>query len=94
MGDPTHITLVIKQPADSRAGQLLFEQVSYVVKLYGGAVIARPPGDEVAVCQRLMERFPEEVERARQELAHSSSRVKGGSRPHEADQEATRRASR
>jgi hypothetical protein len=46
------------------------------------------------VCQRLMERFPEEVERARQELAHSSSRVKGGSRPHEADQEATRRASR
>jgi hypothetical protein len=94
MASLTHITLVIKQPDDPRAGQLLLEQVTYVTKLYGGTVIARAPGDEVALCQRLKERLPEEVERARQELAHSSSRAKGGSRPHEADQEATLRASR
>lgn len=91
---PQLLTVVIRQPEDPRTCQLILEQVTYVVWLYGGRVIANAPGDEVALCQRLKERLPDDVERARQELANSSSRAKGGSRPHETDQEATLRASR
>ncbi|SDG72049.1 hypothetical protein SAMN05216603_103169 [Pseudomonas benzenivorans] len=64
------LTMVIKQPKDPRARQLLYEQLTHVISLYGGSVTAMSHEDAVTLCERLAERLPdEEVEEARQEVA-------------------------
>ncbi|MFJ3119625.1 hypothetical protein ACIPI6_24125 [Pseudomonas protegens] len=69
------LTLVIKQPNDPRAQQLLYEQVTHVVRLYGGSVIARVYEDEVTLHQRVTERLPpDEVDLVGQALAIQSNR--------------------
>lgn len=69
------LTLVIKQPNDPRAQQLLYEQVTHVVRLYGGSVIARVCGDEVTPRQGMTEHLLEdEVALVRQDLTNQSNR--------------------
>lgn len=61
-------TLVVKQPKDPRARPLLYQQLTHVVSLYGGSVMAMSHEDAVALCERLAARLPdEEVEKARNE---------------------------
>lgn len=69
------LTLVIKQPNDPRAQQLLYEQVTHVVRLYGGSVIARVCGDEETQRQIMTEHpLADEVALVRQDLADQSDR--------------------
>lgn len=64
------ITLVIKQPSDPRARQLMHDQLIHVIGLYGGGVARLSFEDEVTLCERLQERLPDyEVEQAREEVA-------------------------
>lgn len=64
------ITLVIKQPSDPRARQLMHDQLTHVISLYGGSVSGMSLEDEMTLCERLQERLPDhEVEHAREEVA-------------------------
>lgn len=64
------ITLVIKQPSDPRARQLMHNQLTHVISLYGGSVTGMSLEDEMTLCERLQERLPgDEVEKAREEVA-------------------------
>lgn len=64
------ITLVIRQPSDPRARQLMRDQLTHVIGLYGGSVTGLSLEDEMTLCERLQERLPDhEVEQAREEVA-------------------------
>lgn len=64
------ITMAIRQPEDPRTRQLLYEQVTYVVNLYGGRVTSTAQEDEITLRMKLTERLPAHIlEEARQELA-------------------------
>ena len=68
---PRTLTMVIRQPEDPRACQLLLEQVAHVVWLYGGRVTSTEHGDAIALRLKLAEKLPaHEAEQARQELAN------------------------
>ena len=80
------ITMVIKQPSDPRARQLMHDQLTHVIGLYGGGVARLSLEDELTLCERLQERLPDyEIEQARKEVAalhaeqprHSRKRVQG-----------------
>ncbi|MBB6288721.1 hypothetical protein HDC32_003391 [Pseudomonas sp. JAI120] len=49
MPSPLTITLVIRQPKDPRACQLMLEQMTYVARLYGGSVTSTEQGDAIAM---------------------------------------------
>lgn len=64
------ITIVIKQPPDPRARQLMHDQLTHVISLYGGSVTRMSHEDEMTLCERLQERLPDdEIEQAREEVA-------------------------
>lgn len=64
------ITMVIKQPSDPRARQLMHDQLTHVISLYGGSITGLSLEDEMTLCERLQERLPDyEVEQAREEVA-------------------------
>ena len=64
------ITMVIKQPSDPRARQLMRDQLPHVISLYGGSVTGLSLEDEMTLCDWLQERLPDyEVEQAREEVA-------------------------
>jgi hypothetical protein len=64
------ITMVIKQPSDPRARQLMHNQLTHVIGLYGGGVARLSLEDEMTLCERLQERLPDhEVMQARKEVA-------------------------
>lgn len=69
------LTLVIKQPNDPYAQQLLYEQVTHVVRLYGGSVIARVCEDEATPCQKMTEPpLADEIALVRHDLTNQSNR--------------------
>jgi hypothetical protein len=69
MPPPQSLTVVIRQPEDPRTCQLILEQVTYVVWLYGGRVTSTEQGDAIAMCARLADRVPAyELAQAIQEL--------------------------
>ena len=75
------ITLVIKQPADPRARQLMHEQLNHVIRLYGGSISGMSLEDEMTLCERLQERLPDdEVEQAREEVTALHAEQPRGSR--------------
>lgn len=53
------ITVVIRQPKDPRACQLMVEQMTYVAKLYGGRVMSTEQGDAIAVRLLLADQLSE-----------------------------------
>lgn len=64
------ITMVIKQPSDPRARQLMRDQLTHVISLYGGSITGLSLEDEMTLCERLQERLPDhEVKQAREEVA-------------------------
>ncbi|NNA99292.1 MULTISPECIES: hypothetical protein [Pseudomonas] len=70
MPPPQSLTVVIRQPEDPRTCQLILEQVTYVVWLYGGRVTSTEQGDAIALRLKLADRLPaHELTQARQELA-------------------------
>lgn len=69
MPPPQSLTVVIRQPADPRTCQLILEQVTYVVWLYGGRVTSTEQGDAIAMCLKLAERISaQELANSKQEL--------------------------
>ncbi len=69
MPPPQSLTVVIRQPEDPRTCQLILEQVTYVVWLYGGRVTSTEQGDAIAMRAKLADRMPAyELEQAIQEL--------------------------
>lgn len=59
MPPPQSLTVVIRQPEDPRTCQLILEQVTYVVWLYGGRVTSTEQGDAIAMREKLADRIPE-----------------------------------
>ena len=69
MPPPQSLTVVIRQPEDSRTCQLILEQVTYVVWLYGGRVTSTEQGDAIAMRLKLADRLPaHDIAQARKEL--------------------------
>lgn len=69
MPPPQSLTVVIRQPEDPRTCQLILEQVTYVVWLYGGRVTSTEQGDAIAMRAKLGDRMPAyELAQAIQEL--------------------------
>lgn len=64
------VTMVIRQPPDPRARELMQRQLSQVVGLYGGRVTDLSQEDEMLLCELLKARLPaKEVEEARKQVA-------------------------
>ncbi|VXC23493.1 conserved hypothetical protein [Pseudomonas sp. 8Z] len=84
MTPPTYITLLIKQPEDPRARQLMHDQITHVIGLYGGNVAGMSPEDEMTLCELLQERLPDhEINDVRQQVSaiHTGQRRHGRRRP-------------
>lgn len=66
----THlITLVIKQPSDAQARQLMYQELLGVISRYGGEVTSKDLEDESSLCELLEQMLPDhEVEQARKQV--------------------------
>lgn len=73
MPPPQSLTVVIRQPEDPRTCQLILEQVTYVVRLYGGRVTSTEQGDAIAMREKLADRISaHELALLKQELDEQS----------------------
>ena len=71
------ITLVIRQPSDERARQLLYQELLGLVSRYGGVVTSIALEDVTSLCELLEQKLtPEEVAQARLAVvaAHARNR--------------------
>ncbi len=66
----THlITLVIKQPSDAQARQLMYQELLGLISRYGGEVTSKTLEDESTLCELLEQMLPDhEVEQARKQV--------------------------
>ncbi|HCI3234951.1 TPA: hypothetical protein NQK13_000802 [Pseudomonas aeruginosa] len=66
----THlITLVIKQPSDAQARQLMYQGLLDLISRYGGEVTSKALEDESTLCELLEQMLPDdEVEQARKQV--------------------------
>ncbi|HCF2313418.1 TPA: hypothetical protein NIA49_006518 [Pseudomonas aeruginosa] len=66
----THlITLVIKQPSDAQARQLMYRELLGLISRYGGEVTSTALEDESTLCELLEQMLPDdEVEQARKQV--------------------------
>ncbi|HIE1545933.1 TPA: hypothetical protein ACXJTW_005554 [Pseudomonas aeruginosa] len=66
----THlITLVIKQPSDAQARQLMYQELLGLISRYGGEVTSTALEDELTLCELLKQMLPDhEVEQARKQV--------------------------
>ncbi|AKE72057.1 TPA: hypothetical protein ACGJ7L_000910 [Pseudomonas aeruginosa] len=77
----THlITLVIKQPSDAQARQLMYQELLGLISRYGGEVTSKALEDESTLCELLEQMLPDdEVEQARKQVLelHAKRRQPG-----------------
>ena len=77
----THlITLVIKQPSDAQARQLMYQGLLDLISRYGGEVASKALEDESTLCGLLEQMLPDhEVEQARKQVLelHAKGRRSG-----------------
>ncbi|MGU1552452.1 hypothetical protein ACSERV_28050 [Pseudomonas aeruginosa] len=77
----THlITLVIKQPSDAQARQLMYQELLGLISRYGGEVTSKGLEDESTLCELQKQMLPDdEVEQARKQVLelHSKRRRPG-----------------
>jgi len=67
---PAYITLLIKQPKDPRARELMHDQITHVIGLYGGNVARTSLEDEMTLCELLQDRLPDhEIDDARKQVS-------------------------
>ena len=66
----THlITLVIKQPSDAQARQLMYQELLGLISRYGGEVTSTALEDESTLCELLEQMLHDhEVEQARKQV--------------------------
>lgn len=66
----THlITLVIKQPSDAQAHQLMYQELLGLISRYGGEVTSTALEDKSTLCELLEQMLPDhEVEQARKQV--------------------------
>ncbi|MCO2075317.1 hypothetical protein IPC264_23585 [Pseudomonas aeruginosa] len=66
----THlITLVIKQPSDAQARQLMYQELLGLISRYGSEVTSTALEDESTLCELLEQMLPDhEVEQARKQV--------------------------
>ncbi|HCF9281439.1 hypothetical protein IPC1307_24755 [Pseudomonas aeruginosa] len=60
----THlITLVIKQPSDAQARQLMYQELLGLISRYGGEVTSTALEDESTLCELLEQMLPDHAKR-------------------------------